>query len=89
MKKNKAFEDLEKALSKPLEYSVVHNPDGTFRDMTDEEKANFKPTHVETWGSKDGIDGCFKTCLATGETQFIPLIILPYESNPGKTDDPV
>lgn len=86
---NPELDDIKKVFLQPLEYYTVHNPDGTFRDMTENERTNFKPTHVETWGEKDGVTGCFKTCLATGETQFNPLITLPYEPNPGKADDPV
>lgn len=70
------IDDIIKAFATPLEYCVVQNPDGTFRNMTAEERVNFKPTHVETWGEKNGVSGCFRTCLSTGKTEFSPLIPL-------------
>ena len=72
------LEAIQKALSTPLEYATVQNPDGTFRNMTPEERANFNPTHVVTYGERNGVEGSFKTCLATGETIFTPLITFPF-----------
>lgn len=57
-------------LEKGLEYSAVIQPDGTYREMTEAERAAFKPTHVTTYGSKNGVDGAFTTNLTTGETIF-------------------
>lgn len=56
------------------EYFCVQNPDGSMREGTPEERANFKPATVITYGQRDGIDGAFETDLKTGETVFKPFV---------------
>jgi hypothetical protein len=47
----------------------------TARTIGPEPPPDFKPTHVTTYGSKNGVDGAFTTDLATGETVFSPLCV--------------
>jgi hypothetical protein len=57
-----------------IEYSYKELPDGSTRPMTDDEKKVFKPTHVTTYGTKNGVPGAFTTDLQTNETVFTSLV---------------